>query len=149
MVNDRKLEEYITIQELRTHALEPLTVTQMTDKYDITVSVEGGGRPAKRARFVWALPARCSRRRPTSKPHVARQGFPDPRFQNEREKEIRSTRGSQAVPVLEALSDNRILVLATPGPEFDNSGLVALGYITAMNKNKVAIVGASGYSGRN
>ncbi|MGA2220962.1 MAG: 30S ribosomal protein S9 [Verrucomicrobiia bacterium] len=43
VVNDRKLEEYITIQELRTHALEPLTVTQTADKYDITISVGGGG----------------------------------------------------------------------------------------------------------
>jgi small subunit ribosomal protein S9 len=43
VVNDRKLEDYITIQELRTHALEPLTVTQTADKYDITISVGGGG----------------------------------------------------------------------------------------------------------
>jgi len=43
VVNDRKFEEYITIRDLRTMALEPLVVTQTTDKYDIIVSVEGGG----------------------------------------------------------------------------------------------------------
>jgi small subunit ribosomal protein S9 len=42
-VNDKALDKYITILELRTQALEPLTVTQTTDKYDVTISVGGGG----------------------------------------------------------------------------------------------------------
>ncbi len=43
VVNDRKFEEYITLRDLRTMALEPLAVTQTADKYDIIISVEGGG----------------------------------------------------------------------------------------------------------
>jgi len=42
-INDRSLEDYIGVHNLRTHALEPLTATQMVDKYDIVVTVEGGG----------------------------------------------------------------------------------------------------------
>ncbi len=42
-VNDRTLEDYIGVLNLRTHALEPLVTTQNVDKYDIVVTVEGGG----------------------------------------------------------------------------------------------------------
>ena len=42
-INDRTLEHYITVPELRTQAIEPLTVTQTADKYDVIISVDGGG----------------------------------------------------------------------------------------------------------
>ena len=42
-VNDRTLEDYIGVLNLRTHALEPLVLTQNSEKYDIIVTVEGGG----------------------------------------------------------------------------------------------------------
>ena len=42
-VNDRTLDNYITVQTLRMHAVEPLAATQNAEKYDIVVSVEGGG----------------------------------------------------------------------------------------------------------
>ncbi len=42
-VNDRKLDEYIPIPNLRTQALEPLTATDTAGKYDVAVSVSGGG----------------------------------------------------------------------------------------------------------
>ena len=43
IVNERTLEDYIGVQNLRTLALLPLTLTENTKKYDIVVSVEGGG----------------------------------------------------------------------------------------------------------
>jgi small subunit ribosomal protein S9 len=42
-INDRGLDDYITVPTLRLIALEPLTATQTAGKYDVTVSVEGGG----------------------------------------------------------------------------------------------------------
>jgi small subunit ribosomal protein S9 len=47
-VNDRKIEEYITVPNLLTHAIEPLVATDTAKKYDVDVSVEGGG-PAGQA----------------------------------------------------------------------------------------------------
>ncbi|HUK82053.1 MAG TPA: 30S ribosomal protein S9 [Verrucomicrobiae bacterium] len=47
-VNDRKIEEYITVPNLLTHAIEPLVATDTAKKYDVTVNVEGGG-PAGQA----------------------------------------------------------------------------------------------------
>src|ERR1041384_6494592 len=42
-INERKIEEYITIPNLLTHAVEPLRVTDTAGKYDVTVSGAGGG----------------------------------------------------------------------------------------------------------
>ena len=42
-INDRTLDEYITVPTLRMHATEPLTATQSDGKYDVTICVEGGG----------------------------------------------------------------------------------------------------------
>jgi len=42
-VNDRKIDEYITVPNLLTHAVEPLRATDTATKYDVIVSVEGGG----------------------------------------------------------------------------------------------------------
>ena len=42
-VNDRTLEQYIGVQNLRTLAVLPLTITDSAKKFDIVISVEGGG----------------------------------------------------------------------------------------------------------
>jgi small subunit ribosomal protein S9 len=42
-INDRSLDEYITVPTLRSLATSPLTATDTAQKFDITVSVEGGG----------------------------------------------------------------------------------------------------------
>src|SRR5512143_2996905 len=42
-VNRRPFEEYFSLQTLRGDAVRPLDVTQSTGKYDVRVSVEGGG----------------------------------------------------------------------------------------------------------
>ncbi len=42
-INERSLDDYITVPTLRLIALEPLTATQTAGKYDVTISVEGGG----------------------------------------------------------------------------------------------------------
>lgn len=42
-VNRRPFEEYFSLQTLRGDAVRPLEVTQSSGKYDVRVSVEGGG----------------------------------------------------------------------------------------------------------
>jgi small subunit ribosomal protein S9 len=42
-VNERPLDEYLTVATLRMHATEPLTTTQNMNKFDAEIRVEGGG----------------------------------------------------------------------------------------------------------
>ena len=42
-VNGKKVEDYITVPNQRTHAVEPLTGTDAAGKYDATCIVLGGG----------------------------------------------------------------------------------------------------------
>ena len=43
VVNDRTAEEYLTVPNQRTIALQPLVETQSAGKFDAFISVEGGG----------------------------------------------------------------------------------------------------------
>lgn len=43
MVNGRSLEEFFGRETGRMIVMQPLELTQMVDKFDVTVSVEGGG----------------------------------------------------------------------------------------------------------
>lgn len=43
LINGRAFENYFTLEAQRVVALQPLTVTGMADKYDLHVSVTGGG----------------------------------------------------------------------------------------------------------
>ena len=42
-INDRTLEEYIPSELLRMIAVEPLKLTETTETYDISVTMDGGG----------------------------------------------------------------------------------------------------------
>jgi small subunit ribosomal protein S9 len=42
-INKRTLNDYFTVPTLRALAVEPLAAAQATDKYDLTILVQGGG----------------------------------------------------------------------------------------------------------
>jgi small subunit ribosomal protein S9 len=42
-VNGRTFETYFPLENLRMHATQPLTLTQMGNRYDVRVNVAGGG----------------------------------------------------------------------------------------------------------
>lgn len=42
-VNEKKVEDYITVPSMLGHAIEPLQVSDAAKKYDATITVEGGG----------------------------------------------------------------------------------------------------------
>jgi small subunit ribosomal protein S9 len=43
VVNDRTIEEYLSVPNQRTIALQPLEATQSAGKFDVFISVDGGG----------------------------------------------------------------------------------------------------------
>ena len=43
VVNGRAFDTYFPLESLRTTALQPLTVTSNTEKFDVTITVRGGG----------------------------------------------------------------------------------------------------------
>ena len=43
VVNDRTVEEYLSVPNQRTIALQPLEATQSAGKFDVFISVDGGG----------------------------------------------------------------------------------------------------------
>lgn len=43
LINGRPFEQYFPLESLRVHALEPLTVTGLADKFDVRVNVQGSG----------------------------------------------------------------------------------------------------------
>jgi len=43
IINDRTSDEYLTVPNQRTIAFQPLAETQNVDKFDVFVSVDGGG----------------------------------------------------------------------------------------------------------
>jgi small subunit ribosomal protein S9 len=43
VINDHTVEEYLTVPNQRTLALQPLTETQNVSKFDVFISVNGGG----------------------------------------------------------------------------------------------------------
>ena len=42
-VNGRPFETYFPVESMRTHASQPLVLTQMASRYDVRVNVSGGG----------------------------------------------------------------------------------------------------------
>ena len=43
IINNRPFENYFPVENLRVHATQPLTVTETAAKFDVRVSVAGGG----------------------------------------------------------------------------------------------------------
>jgi len=43
VINDRELANYFPLEQLQYIVLQPLTLAEASDKYDITVNLQGGG----------------------------------------------------------------------------------------------------------
>ena len=55
LVNKENIEEYLPVKALRNIALLPLTVTETEGKYDIKVTVRGGGKSGQAGAIQHAL----------------------------------------------------------------------------------------------
>ncbi len=75
VVNDRSLNEYISVPNLRTHALAPLTATDSTSKFDLIVSVEGGGPSGQAGAIRLGIARALLQASPDLKPVLRDKGF--------------------------------------------------------------------------
>ena len=65
-INGRTLGDYFPRPSLVQHIQQPFTATDTLGAFDVKAHVDGGGRPARRARCGWPSPGRwCSRTRCT------------------------------------------------------------------------------------
>ncbi len=81
-VNSRSLEEYIPVPTLRMIAVQPLQVTQTAKKYDIAISVDGGGMAGQAGAIRHAIARALLKASPDLKPVLREKGLltRDPRM---------------------------------------------------------------------
>jgi small subunit ribosomal protein S9 len=75
MVNDRALEEYLPISNLRRHAVQPLLDTEASQKFDVAVSVHGGGSTGQAGAIRQAIARALLKASPELKPILREKGF--------------------------------------------------------------------------
>jgi small subunit ribosomal protein S9 len=74
-VNERALEDYITVPTLRMAAVAPLTVTQSAGKYDLTITVEGGGGTGQAGAISLGIARALLKAAPETKPVLRANGL--------------------------------------------------------------------------
>jgi small subunit ribosomal protein S9 len=74
-INERSLDEFITVPNLRAVAIAPLTATQTTDKYDVTVNVEGGGNTGQAGAISLGIARALLKAAPETKPVLRANGL--------------------------------------------------------------------------
>ncbi len=81
-INDRSLDDYIGVPNQRTIAVFPLTTTDTVTKYDVTISVDGGGPSGQAGAIRHALARALLKAQPELKPILRDKGLltRDPRM---------------------------------------------------------------------
>ena len=74
-VNNRTLDAYILVPDLRTFALQPLVATESTSKYDVAVIVSGGGVSGQAGAIRHALARALLKAAPELKPILRDKEF--------------------------------------------------------------------------
>jgi small subunit ribosomal protein S9 len=82
LINDRKLDDYITVPTLRSLAVQPLADTDSANKFDVAVDVEGGGPAGQAGAIRHAIARALLKASPDLKPVLREKGFltRDPRM---------------------------------------------------------------------
>jgi small subunit ribosomal protein S9 len=82
LVNDRTIEEYLTVPNLRDLAVAPLVVTENARKFDATIQVTGGGVAGQAGAIRLGLARALLQVSPELKPVLRAQGMltRDPRM---------------------------------------------------------------------
>lgn len=75
LINNRSLDDYITVPTLRTLALAPLALTDSSSKYDVAVSVEGGGITGQAGAIRLGIARALLRASPDLKPVLREKGL--------------------------------------------------------------------------
>jgi small subunit ribosomal protein S9 len=75
VVNDRSVEEYLTVPNQRTIALQPLVETQSAEKFDVFISVDGGGVSGQAGAIRHGIARALLKASPDLKPALRERGF--------------------------------------------------------------------------
>ena len=75
VVNDRTVEEYLTVPNQRIIALQPLTATQNAGKFDVFISVDGGGVSGQAGAIRHGIARALLKASPDLKPALREKGY--------------------------------------------------------------------------
>jgi len=75
LINDRKLENYVTVERLRKFFLTPLEVSQTGGRFDIFVNVDGGGITGQIGACVLGISRALIKAEPASEVNLRRHGL--------------------------------------------------------------------------
>lgn len=75
LINDRNIEEYLTVPTQRAHAVQPLTDTETAGKFDVSVKVEGGGIAGQAGAIRHGIARALLKASPDLKPILRQKGL--------------------------------------------------------------------------
>jgi small subunit ribosomal protein S9 len=75
VINDHTADEYLTVPNQRTIAFQPLAETQNTDKFDVFISVEGGGVSGQAGAISHGIARALLKASPDLKGALRKRGF--------------------------------------------------------------------------
>ncbi|MCL1914139.1 MAG: 30S ribosomal protein S9 [Eubacteriaceae bacterium] len=74
-INGRDIEEYFGLDTLKIIAKQPLTLTSLTEKFDVVVNVRGGGYTGQAGAIKHGLARALTMSDPTLRPEIKKAGY--------------------------------------------------------------------------
>ncbi len=113
-VNDHPFDEYFPNKVLKMIIRQPLALTETADKFDIGVTVMGGGPAGQAGAIRHGISRALIVYNAELRPRLKKEGLPHPRLAGQGAQEVRAEGRASPVPVLETL----ILFLERPFRSF-------------------------------
>ena len=102
-INKRDIDEYLGLETLKLIVRQPLVATETVDKFDVLVNVHGGGNQRTGRRYPSRHRESTGSRGCRLQTRSQESRFPDPRSENEREKEVRPQSRPSCASVQQAI----------------------------------------------
>ena len=103
-VNKRELADYFRNETQRTVIRSPLTITDNLGKFDLRITVDGGGISGQAGAIRLGIAKALLEFNTELRPRLKRAGHADARFPHQGTEEIRTKGSSQEIPVLQAVT---------------------------------------------
>ena len=93
-INKKDIDDYFTMETLKVMIRSPFTVTELTDKYDITVTVHGGGMTGQAGAIRHGLARALVKMDPELRPVIKKAGYltRDPRMKERKKYGLKDAR---------------------------------------------------------
>ena len=93
-INKKDIDDYFTMETLKVMIRSPFTVTELTDKYDITVTVHGGGMTGQAGAIRHGLARALVKMDPELRPVIKKAGYltRDPRMKERKKYGLKKAR---------------------------------------------------------